>query len=394
MSTKKQDKVSVGYLWDTLYGWHDTGTGGNAPANPALGLQPVNRHFSSPEPKRRLNELVQASQLRKHLTNLSAKPATKEQLERIHSKEHIESMLQQSQLPKGGDCGDGGSPFGQGGADIAKLSAGGAIEMTRAVLDGEVDRGYALINPPGHHAERNRGLGFCLFNNASAAASFALEERGLERVAIVDWDVHHGNGTQDIWWEDNRVLTVSIHQDRNFPVDSGFVEERGSGKGKDFNLNIPLPPGSGDLVYETALNEIVIPALEEFKPELIILSTGYDAAMMDPLGRMMVTTSGYYNMTQALAAAADSLSEGNLVVVQEGGYCQYYVPFCGLAVFESLTGEESGFKDEYAEIVEGQIRKTFTDEQIEYLRKAYTAHFKEDSPALESLSPATSDGAV
>lgn len=394
MATEKQKRNTVGYLWDTLYGWHDTGTGGNAPANPAQGLQPVNRHFSSPEPKRRLHELVQVSQLRKHLTNLSAKPATKTQLERIHSTQHINSMLQQSQLPKGGDCGDGGSPFGQGGADIAMLSAGGAIEMTRAVLDDVVDRGYALINPPGHHAERNRGLGFCLFNNASAAASFALEERGLERVAIVDWDVHHGNGTQDIWWEDDRVLTVSIHQDRNFPVDSGFVEERGTGKGKGFNLNIPLPPGSGDLVYETALTEIVVPALKDFKPELIILSTGYDAAMMDPLGRMMVTTSGYFNMTQTLRAAADTLSEGKLVVVQEGGYCQYYVPFCGLAVLESLTGENSGFKDEYAEIVEGQIRNTFTHEQIDYLKKAYTSHFGEGSPALESLVPSTNDGAV
>lgn len=394
MVAEKQKRNSVGYLWETLYGWHDTGTGGNAPANPAQGLQPVNRHFSSPEPKRRLHELVQVSQLRTRLTNLSAKPATKVQLERIHSTQHIDSMLQQSQLPKGGDCGDGGSPFGQGGADIAMLSAGGAIEMTRAVLDGVVDRGYALINPPGHHAERNRGLGFCLFNNASAAASFALEERGLERVAIVDWDVHHGNGTQDIWWEDDRVLTVSIHQDRNFPVDSGFVEERGAGKGEGFNLNIPLPPGSGDLVYENALTEIVVPALEDFKPELIILSTGYDAAMMDPLGRMMVTTSGYFNMTQALQAAADTLSEGKLVVVQEGGYCQYYVPFCGLAVLESLTGESSGFKDEYAEIVEGQIRNTFTHEQIDYLKKAYTTHFGKGSPALESLVPSINEGAV
>ncbi|HIX80177.1 MAG TPA: class II histone deacetylase, partial [Candidatus Corynebacterium faecipullorum] len=185
-----------------------------------------------------------------------------------------------------------------------------------------------------------------------------------------------------------------IHQDRNFPVDSGFVEEKGAGKGENFNLNIPLPPGSGDLVYETALAEIVIPALEDFKPELIILSTGYDAALMDPLGRMMVTTSGYYNMTKALAATADTLSEGNLVVVQEGGYCQYYVPFCGLAVLESLTGESSGFKDEYADIVDGQIRKTFTQEQIAYLQKAYTSHFNDSSPALNALVATTNDGAV
>lgn len=394
MSPDHLNTPKVGYLWDTLYGWHDTGTGGNAPANPAQGLQPVNRHFSSPEPKRRLHEIIQVSQLRDKLVHLSAKPASPDQLRRIHSNDHIESMIEQSKLPKGGDCGDGGSPFGQGGADIAMLSAGGAIEMTRAVIEGEVDRGYALINPPGHHAERDRGLGFCLFNNASAAASFALEEHGLEKVAIVDWDVHHGNGTQDIWWADDRVLTISLHQDRNFPVDTGFVEEVGAGKGEGYNLNIPLPPGSGNLVYETAINNIVIPALESFSPDLIILSTGYDAAMMDPLGRMMVTTEGYSRMTQALVNAADSLANGKLVVVQEGGYCQYYVPFCGLAVLESLTGAESGFTDEYGEIVDGQIRNSFTSEQIQYLCSAYEAHFGESSPVLASLVPGTSGGEV
>lgn len=385
MSMEKSGKNKVGYLWETLYGWHDTGTGGNAPANPAKGLQPVNRHFSSPEPKRRLNEIVQVSKLRDNLTSLSAVPATREQLRRIHSDAHITSMIEQSSQPKGGDCGDGGSPFGAEGADIAMLSAGGAIEMTRAVLDNEVSRGYALINPPGHHAERDRGLGFCLFNNASAAASFALEERGLKRVAIVDWDVHHGNGTQDIWWEDDRVLTISLHQDRNFPVDSGFVDEKGTGRGENFNLNIPLPPGSGNLVYETALAEIVIPAIEKFAPELIILSTGYDAAMMDPLGRMMVTADAYARMTTQLIETANSVAGGRLVAVQEGGYCQYYVPFCGLAVLEALTGIDSGFKDEYTDVVQGQIRSTFTEEQIRYLREAYEAHFEEESPALNDL---------
>ncbi|QPK78773.1 class II histone deacetylase [Corynebacterium lizhenjunii] len=375
----------VGYLWDTLYGWHDTGTGGNEPADPARGLQPVNRHYSSPEPKRRLHELIQVSQLRGHLVQLAAKPATRLQVSRVHSEGHIDNMLKQSQLPKGGDCGDGGSPFGKGGAGIALLSSGGAIESVRAVLDGEVDQAYALINPPGHHAERDRGLGFCLFNNASVAAAYALQERGLNRVAIVDWDVHHGNGTQDIWWEDRDVLTISLHQDRNFPVNSGFVYERGAGRGEGYNLNIPLPPGSGDLVYTTALREIVAPALAKFKPELIIVSSGYDAAMMDPLGRMMVTMDGYKQMTKIVLDAAKELCNGQLVVVQEGGYCQYYVPFCGLGVMEVLTEQDSGFKDEYLDIVEGQVRVHYTQEQLDYLRDAYASHFGNRSAALEEL---------
>lgn len=365
----------VGYLWDTLFGWHDTGTGGDQPSDPLQGLQPVNRHFSAPEPKRRLNEIIQVSDLKNHLTHLQAAPASLEQISRVHSKEHINSMLKQSQLPKGGDCGDGASPFGHNGAAIALLSAGGAISATKAVLDGDVDRAYALINPPGHHAERARGMGFCLFNNASVAAAYALEERGVGKVAIIDWDVHHGNGTQDIWWESNDVLTISIHQDRNFPTDTGFVEERGSGPGEGYNLNIPLPPGSGNTVYHAALDEIVLPALENFKPELIILSSGYDAAMMDPLGRMMVTASTYKELTQKLISSADSLCKGRLVVVQEGGYCQYYVPFCGLAVMEALTNQDSGFADAYKDITVGQIRDEIERDQRKYLDSARIAYF-------------------
>lgn len=369
----KQRKV--GYIWETLYGWHDTGTGGDTPSDPSKGLQPVNRHYSSPEPKRRLNELIQVSNLRHHIIPIPAAPATLEQISRVHSHEHIERMRQQSALPKGGDCGDGGSPFGHHAMDIALLSSGGAIAAVKAVMNGEVEVAYGLINPPGHHAERDRGLGFCLFNNSSVAAAYALQERNLKRVAIVDWDVHHGNGTQDIWWDNDSVLTISVHQDRNFPVDSGFVEERGEGAGQGYNLNIPLPPGSGNATYLAAIDEIIVPALERFRPELIILSSGYDAAMMDPLGRMMVTAGGYAQMTQRLLEAADQLCGGKLVVLQEGGYCQYYVPFCGLAVMETLSGQDSGFQDEYEPIVKGQIRETITNEQRSYLKAAYDAHF-------------------
>lgn len=365
----------VGYVWDPLYGWHDTGTGGDTPSNPAQGLQPVNRHFSSPEPKRRLNELIAVSQLRRYLTQIEPTPASLKQIERVHTSRHIDYIRTQSALPKGGDCGDGGSPFGHGAMDIALLSAGGAIAATKAVLEGAVDTAYALINPPGHHAERDRGLGFCLFNNASVAAACAIHEHGVKRVAIVDWDVHHGNGTQDIWWEEKSVLTISIHQDRNFPVNSGFVDERGEGDGDGFNLNIPLPPGSGNVVYLEALSKIVAPALKKFAPELIIVCTGYDAAMMDPLGRMMVTASGYAEMARMIMKLADDLSDSRLVFVQEGGYCQYYVPFCGLAVMETLVGQQSGFADAYADIVHGQIRREITEEQQTYLDSAYNAHF-------------------
>lgn len=368
----------VGYLCDTLFFWHDTGTGGDEPSDPRKGLQPVNRHYSAPEPKKRLHELIQVSRLRDQIVDLRARPATDEEILRAHSAEHLKNMEMQSQLPKGGDCGDGGSPFGHNAIDIARLSAGGAIVAMESVLSGDTDCAYALINPPGHHAERDRSLGFCLFNNASIAVAHAKEKWGLERVAIVDWDVHHGNGSQDIWWTDPSVLTISIHQDRNFPVDSGFVDERGGGEGLGHNFNIPLPPGSGNIVYEHVVENLVRPALEQFQPDLILVSCGYDAAMQDPLGRMMVTTSGFKRMTALMIETANKVCDGRLVFVQEGGYCQYYVPFCGLATMEELVGADSGFSDGYAAIVEGQIRTEITAEQQAAIQSAHDAHFSSD----------------
>ncbi len=184
----------TGYLWNTLYGWVDTGSGGLAPSSVAAGLQPISHHVAHPDTKRRLHELVVTSGLVEHLVELSAVPATREDVLRVHDASHVDRIVAEGLLPKGGDAGDGVSPFGQGGDSIAFLAAGGAIEATKAVVNGDVDRAYALINPPGHHAERALGRGFCIFNNTAVAAAYALEVLGLERVAIVDWDVHHGNG--------------------------------------------------------------------------------------------------------------------------------------------------------------------------------------------------------
>lgn len=369
-----EKEIQVGYVWDTLYGWHDTGTGGDMPSDPARGLQPVYRHYSSPEPKRRLNELIQVSKLSREIQHMRAIPCTREDILRVHTEGHWNRMVEQSALPKGGDCGDGASPFGHNALDIAVLSAGGAIVAVDAVLDGQVDRAYALINPPGHHACKDKGMGFCMFNNSSVAVAHALERNDVSKAAIVDWDVHHGNGTQDIWWDNSNVLTISIHQDRNYPVNSGFVDEIGSGAGIGFNINIPLPPGSGDAAYCHAITDIVVPALEDFSPDLIVISSGYDAAMMDPLGRMMVTAQGFNNLTRKMVSAAELLCDGKLVFIQEGGYCQYYVPFCGLATLEALTEKNSGFADGYSYIVEGQIRSEVNEEQKKFLTAARDAY--------------------
>lgn len=331
----------IGYVWNTLYSWVDTGTGGLLSANLTARIQPSYQHLAHPDTKRRFNELVQTSGQIDYLTPVPAKAATDEDILRVHSVEMLNRVKQLSALATGGVASDGVTNIGNGGIEIAYLSAGGAIELTKKVVSGELSTGYALINPPGHHATRNATMGFCYFNNTSIAAAYAKEVLGVKRIAIVDWDVHHGNGTQDIWYTDPSVLTISIHQDRCFPSDSGFIDERGEAAGLGYNLNIPLPPGSGNAAYQYAFENAVIPALKQYQPELIIVGSGFDASILDPLSRMMVTTEGFKNITAQVLECANTICNGKIVFVQEGGYSPHYVPFCGLAVIQTLTSVES-----------------------------------------------------
>jgi len=333
----------TGFVWHELYAWHNTPSyAGVVPfGNP---VQP-GEHSEGPETKRRLRNLLEVSGLLKALLPIEPRPATEQELLRFHTAEHIAHIRSQSEQVNA-DAGPF-TPMGRGSYEIALLAAGGVIEAVDAVLDGRVRNAYALVRPPGHHAEADRALGFCLFGNAALAGMHALEARGLERIAYVDWDVHHGNGTQAAFWEDPRALTISIHQDRNFPVDSGLLEEIGAGAGAGFNINVPLPPGSGIGAYEAAFDRVVLPALELYRPQLIMVPSGFDAGAEDPLGRQMVTSSCYRALTRRLMAAADRLCQGRIVMSHEGGYSAHTVPFFGLAVIEELAGVHTGVEDPF-----------------------------------------------
>lgn len=331
--------MTTGYLYHEIFGWHDTGTNaGLFPSDPAIGMQPA-MHFENAETKRRMHELIVISGLIDQLERLRPRPATEEELLRVHTAEHIESIRSQSQLPKGGDAGDGLSPFGKGGYDIALLAAGGVITAVDAVLDGAVDNAYALVRPPGHHAIATMGMGFCLFSNLAIAAKHARAVRGVERIAIVDWDVHHGNGTQAAFYDDPSVLTISLHQDNVFPPNSGAVAERGVDAGRGYSINVPLPPGTGDGGYLYAMDQVVVPAIRAFGPQVVLVACGFDAGAMDPLARQMVTSDGYRKLTERLLDAA-SVCDGRVAMSHEGGYNPIYVPFCGLAVLEALSGAQ------------------------------------------------------
>ena len=330
--------MSTGYLWDEIFGWHDTGSGSMFPADPLAGLQPIAHHVAHPDTKRRMHELICVSGLIDHLTRVSPRRATDEEILRVHTVEYVERIKRESELPKGGDAGDGISPFGKGVFEIVARGAGSAIAMTEAVVNGVVDNGYALVNPAGHHAVAETGMGFCVFNNVAIAAKHAREVLGVAKVAIVDWDVHHGNGAQAIFADDPSVLTISLHQDRCFPPESGPLTDRGIGAGLGYNINIPMPTGTGDEGYVYAAQHVIGPALEAFAPDLVIVASGFDANAMDPLARQLVTTRGFIALTEVVMNASPATVGGRVVMIQEGGYSPVYVPFCGLATIETMAG--------------------------------------------------------
>jgi acetoin utilization deacetylase AcuC-like enzyme len=340
--------MTTGYVWHERYGWHDTGNA--AGFIPAGGIVQPYQHFESAESKTRMASLVEGSGLLKSLVRLQVNEAKEEDILRVHSRQYLERIKLESRSPRGGDAGDGQSPFGQGAYEIALLAAGGTMAALGATLRGEVKNAYALVRPPGHHARATTGMGFCIFSNLAIAIQWARKIHGLGRVAVVDWDVHHGNGTEEIFYSDKSTLTISLHQDNLFPRGSGLITDRGEGDGRGYAVNVPLPAGSGNGAYLKAVDRIVAPALRAFKPDIILVASGFDASANDPLGRMLVTAGGYRAMTTSLMGLAEELCEGRLVMSHEGGYSPVYVPFCGLAVLQALSGVDLGFDDPFEEI--------------------------------------------
>ena len=333
-------------VWHERMMWHDTGSG--ASELPAGGWLEPGEHSENPATKRRFKNLLDATGLTDGLLVLRPEPASPEALQRVHPEEYL-ARIKELSSGHGGDAGSE-SPFGNGSYEIAQLAAGGTIAAIDAVLDGTVANAYALVRPPGHHALADLGMGFCIFANVAVGIRHAQATRGIGRVAVVDWDVHHGNGTQAAFWEDGTVLAVSLHQDGLYPAGSGAAVERGAGAGAGTTLNVPLPPGSGTGAYLEALDRVVVPALERFRPELIVIACGFDAGALDPLGRMLLPASAFGELTGRMLDAADRLCGGRLVASHEGGYSAGHVPFCGLAVIEALSGLSAGIDDPFASL--------------------------------------------
>ena len=211
--------------------------------------------------------------------------------------------------------------------DIARLAAGGALELCDRVVSGEVDNAFALSRPPGHHAERDMALGFCLFNNVAIAARYLQKWHRLDKILILDWDVHHGNGSQHTFEEDPSVLYVSTHQYPYYPG-TGASSETGVGRGDGATINCPMPAGAGDAEYERAFTERILPKLDAFAPDAVIISAGFDAHVDDPLAQIRLSTSFYAWMSQRVMEVADAHAGGRLVSMLEGGYNIDMLPLC------------------------------------------------------------------
>lgn len=322
----------VGLVFNHRYLTHNPGLFLIGYREPYPYAEPV-PHPSSATIASRTKHLLDLFGLSDAMLNIEPEPIGDGTLRLIHTAAYIQRVKDISR--NGGDTGTG-APIGAGGERITRLSAGGVVAAVDAVMRGAVHHAYALVRPPGHHAMSDRGMGFCVYNNVAIAARHARQRYSAERVAILDWDVHHGNGTQDSFFDDPSVLFISIHQEDLFPVGWGALDQVGDGEGEGYTVNVPLPAGSGNMTYANVMDQIVLPILRQYAPDLILVSAGQDGSTMDPLGRMSLTTAAYRAMTRQIRDLADEVCESRLVVAQEGGYSEIYAPYCSAAIGEGL----------------------------------------------------------
>jgi len=301
------------------------------------------QHWENPETKTRIHSLLCVSGVVDYAERVRARKASVDELCMFHTKEYVNSIIEKS-LQDGGEAGEC-ARFGPGGFEIAQLSCGGVLAAVEHILSGKIENAFCLVRPPGHHAEADMGMGFCMFNNVVIAAKHA-QRNGVKRIAIIDYDVHHGNGTETAFKEDENVLFVSVHQDGNYPIGRGGEEVN-----NDTTVNVPLPPGCGSGAYAYCFDRVVIPLIDRFKPDFIFVSSGLDASFCDPLARMMLSSSDFGEMARKLVGKANEHCAGRICFVHEGGYAKEYVPLCALRVFEELVGKKTNVVDDYLDEV-------------------------------------------
>lgn len=267
-----------------------------------------------------LSEL-EGTSLIKSCPSIKERALTNDEALLAHTDGYLKTVLKEIDGKSSGILTTGDTHFGPASLTVARHAAGGLLNAVDGVVGGAFDNAFCAVRPPGHHATKNRGMGFCIFNNAAIAARYAKEQYGLERIVIIDWDVHHGNGTQDIFYEDSSVFYFSTHQHPWYPG-TGSKDETGIGRGAGTTLNIPLPAGCGMEDIGAAFRGSFTEKMKEFKPEFVIISAGFDSRLGDPLGNFTLTDKNFATLTKILMDIAGEFAAGRLVSVLEGGYCE------------------------------------------------------------------------
>ena len=343
--------AATGFVYHEDYLRHDTGYHGEYEPHIDTGYHP--------ESAERLISIMRGMEernLTKQIARILPVRATREQIEYVHTAAYVQKV--EALCKSGGGMLDPDTPLCSATYDIALLAAGGLIKAVDEVMDesNELKRVFALVRPPGHHANSTKGRGFCIFNNVAIAAEQLKRVYGAKRILIADWDVHHGNGTQEVFFEDPSVLYFSTHQYPHYPG-TGWINEIGKGDGTGFTVNVPLPIGTGDGGYVYALTSILMPIAREFRPEFILVSSGFDAHAADPLASMAVTSPGFGLFTDLVMAIANEQCGGRAVIALEGGYDLNAIVESVLAVFESLIAGDRELKPRVVSVSERVVER-------------------------------------
>ena len=287
---------------------------------------------------------LSAAGLSDQLLRVAPSPAIDEQILAVHTKEHLKRLVSVSQGDRMVRL-DPDTYALPASPAVARLAAGAVVGAVDAVLSARVDNALAIVRPPGHHATGDRQMGFCLLNNIAIAARHAQSQHGVNKVLILDYDVHHGNGSNDIFYADPSVMFISIHQSPFYPG-TGSINEIGAGKGRGYTMNIPLGGGHGDATYRQLFTDIVVPAVERFNPDLMLISAGFDAHWVDPLASMQLTLAGYDHLARECIRLAERLCAGRVVFVMEGGYDLTALAHGWCNIARALLGQD-GISDPY-----------------------------------------------
>ncbi|UCE67341.1 MAG: histone deacetylase, partial [Candidatus Zixiibacteriota bacterium] len=291
--------VRIGIAYDEAFLLHDTGPW----------------HPESPERLKAVMETINGMNM--EYEKIDPRKATKEELALIHDPTYVEAILNLD--PRGTVMLDPDTTFSPGTKTAVLKAVGAVLDSVDKIIEGKIDRAFCPVRPPGHHAEPARAMGFCIFNNIAIGAAYAVEKKGIGKAAIIDWDVHHGNGTQKAFYASNKVFYISLHQYPHYPG-TGSAGETGTGKGEGYTLNVPMARGSDDGDYRKAFEDKIIPVLNDFRPGMIFISAGFDAHSDDPLAGIDLSTEFYGEMTAMLRKAAEKYCGGRIISVLEGGY--------------------------------------------------------------------------